>query len=136
MIIKHLWPTYEGFVPWQVQLLYIYSHHSEKCITCHMKVFTRVACPNFDTLVYKLCRCCRHTTKIINHHSKAETISKLRVHSQLLQNLFSPAKVLCFVNNEDRAGCPKLGHTTLISYSYTSTTHIHTDYMTLNYDNN
>ena len=31
--------------------------------------------------------------KIINHHSKAETISKLTVPSQLLQIYFSPAKV-------------------------------------------
>ena len=44
--------------------------------------------------VYVLCRCCRHATKIINHHSKAETISKLTVHLQLLQNHFSPAMFL------------------------------------------
>ena len=35
----------------------------------------------------------RHATKIIHHHSKAETISKLTVHSQLLQNHFSTAKI-------------------------------------------
>ena len=31
--------------------------------------------------------------KSINHHSKAETISKLKVHLQLLQNYFSIAKI-------------------------------------------
>ena len=30
---------------------------------------------------------------MINHHSKAETILKLTVHSQFLQNYFSPAKI-------------------------------------------
>ena len=52
----------------------------------------RVVCPKVghtaltsSYLVYAL-SCCRHNMKIINHHSKAETISKLTVHSQLLQN--------------------------------------------------
>ena len=51
---------------------------------------------------------CRHATKIIKHHSKAEQISKLTAHSQLFA-----CKNLYFVNYEVMAGCPKLGHTTL-----------------------
>ena len=42
----------------------------------------RVVRPNFghpaitsSFQLYALCRCCRHDTKISNHHSKAETIS-------------------------------------------------------------
>ena len=42
-------------------------------------------------------------TKIINHHSKTETMSKLTVHSQFLQNYFT---YNFFFK-------PKLGHTTL-----------------------
>ena len=38
--------------------------------------------------VNALCRCCRHYTKLINHLSKAEQISKLTVHLQLLQIYF------------------------------------------------
>ena len=40
--------------------------------------------------VYAHRKCCRHATKIINYHSKAETILKLTICSQLLQNYFSP----------------------------------------------
>ena len=62
--------------------------------------------------IHARCRCCRHTTKMINlaHYSKAETISKLTVHSQLLQNYF----LLQFVNYEVWSGCPKLGQTDLL----------------------
>ena len=63
--------------------------------------------------VYALCKCHRHATKIIHHHSKAQTNWKLTVHLQLLQNYASPAKNLNYVNDEVRAGCLKLGHTTL-----------------------
>ena len=64
----------------------------------------RVVCPNvghpaltasftkYRFSVYAFCKCCRHATKIINHHSKSTTISKLTVPSQLMQNYFSPAK--------------------------------------------
>ena len=45
-----------------------------------------IPCHNFDILVLQLIK--------INHHSKAETISKLTVHSRLLQNYFSPANIL------------------------------------------
>ena len=78
-------------------------------------------CPNFDTLpyfhypgFYVLCRFCRqwYATKIVN--SKAEKISKLTVNSQVLLNYFSPEKKIIFVNYEVRAGCPKLGHTTML----------------------
>ena len=55
--------------------------------------------------VHALCRCCRQATTNINHHSKAEIISKLTVHSQLLQHYFSSAKNVCFVNEEVWAGC-------------------------------
>ena len=41
-----------------------------------------------------------HATKEISHHSIAETISKLTVHSYLLQNYFSPTKFLIFLNDE------------------------------------
>ena len=68
-----------------------------------------VVCPDFVILGFYTCR---HATKMINHHSKAETISNLAVHSKLLQIYFSPAKNLYFVNNKVRAGCPKLGQTT------------------------
>ena len=55
----------------------------------------------------------RHALKKINNQSNAQTISKLTVHSQLLQNYFSPAK-LYSVNDEVWPGCPKLGHATLL----------------------
>ena len=45
-----------------------------------------------------------HGTKIKNHHSKAEPISRLTAHSQLLQ------KVIFFINDEVWVECPKLGH--------------------------
>ena len=48
---------------------------------------------------------------MINHYSKAEKNSKLKIYSQLLQNVFT-CEELYFVNDEDRAGCPKLRHTT------------------------
>ena len=51
--------------------------------------------------------------KIVNHHWRAETIPKLTVHSQLLLNYFLHAEILYFVNEEVRAGCPKLGRATL-----------------------
>ena len=35
----------------------------------------------------------RHAKKILNNHFKAETISKMTIHSQLLQNYFTPAKI-------------------------------------------
>ena len=56
-------------------------------------------------------RCCRHAKKIVNHHPKGEIISRLKVHSQLLQNC---CKRLYFVNYEVWAGCLKLGHITLV----------------------
>ena len=37
---------------------------------------------------------CRHATKLINQHSKAKTISKLTVHSQLFQNYILPVYIL------------------------------------------
>ena len=80
----------------------------------------RVVCSNFghpaltsSFQVYALCICCRHTTKITNHDSKAETILKLTVDSQLLPNYFFRLQKSIFVNDEVRAGCLKLGHTTL-----------------------
>ena len=57
-------------------------------------------------------------TQIINHHSKAETISNLTVNSQLFQNNFTSAKNIYSVKDEVRAGCPKIGHANL----YTSGT--------------
>ena len=48
--------------------------------------------------VHALCRCCRQK---INHHLKAETISKLRVHS-----LFFTCKSLYLVNAEVKARYP------------------------------
>ena len=63
-------------------------------------VLDRVAGPNFDALLLlrhlkftHFDRCCRHATKIIYRHSKAETISKVTVQSLLLQNYFSPTKI-------------------------------------------
>ena len=54
----------------------------------------RVVCPNFEHpvltfsfMVYAICRFCRHATKIINHHSKAETISKLTVRCKTIFHL-------------------------------------------------
>ena len=41
---------------------------------------TRVVWPNFVILGLRICRRCRHATKMINHQSKTETISKLTVH--------------------------------------------------------
>ena len=71
-------------------------------------------CPKLVILGLRTyCRCCRHVTKIINNNSKDEQILKLTVHLQLLQYYFSPAKIYIFVNDEVRAGCSKLGHTTL-----------------------
>ena len=86
---------------------------------------TRGVCPNFghSTLTssfndFALCRCCMgYAAKIINIHSKAETNSNQTVYSQSLQNYFSPVKMLNFVNDDVRAGCLKLGHTTLILFS-------------------
>ena len=81
---------------------------------------TRVVCPNIghpalasSFEVYALCKVCRHTMKIINHHSKAETISKLTVHALFL---FFTCKNLYLGNDEVRVGCPKLEHTKLINY--------------------
>ena len=34
----------------------------------------------------------KNESKTTNHNSKAETISKLKVHSQVLQNFISPEK--------------------------------------------
>ena len=48
-----------------------------------------------------------------NHHSKAKTISKLTLHSQLLPNFYSPEKNLNFVIDEVWEGCLKLGNTSL-----------------------
>ena len=47
----------------------------------------------------------------ITSHSKAETILEMSVNSQLLQKIFH--KYLYLLNDEVRAGCPKLGNTTL-----------------------
>ena len=51
--------------------------------------------PNFVILggLRMLCRCYWHATNIIYHHSKAETMSILTVHSQLLQKYFSLEKI-------------------------------------------
>ena len=60
--------------------------------------------------VYAFCRCCRHTTKISNHHSKSEKISKLPF--SFVAKLFFTCKTLYVVNAEVWARCPKLGHAT------------------------
>ena len=72
----------------------------------------RVACPNFDTMtklrnnrITQRLTCCRHAKKKIK--SKAEQISKLDVHSELLQNYIFRAQILIWTE------CPNLGHTTL-----------------------
>ena len=63
---------------------------------------TSTPCPDF-VILGLLCRCSRHATKIVNHHSKAETISKLTVHSQLLQNYFHLKKsIFCKCRSYDR----------------------------------
>ena len=74
--------------------LYLYIFISKRV----PQICVRVVCPNFGHpaltfQVYALCRCCRHATKIINHHSKVETISKMTVHLQLLQNYFTLTKI-------------------------------------------
>ena len=73
-------------------------------------------CPNFghhaltsSFYVYKLCRCCRNATKIINRYSTPKTIFKLTI----VVKLFFTCKIFNFVNYEVRAECLKLGHTTL-----------------------
>ena len=50
------------------------------------------------------------------HPLWTETISKLTVCSQLLQNYFSHAKkyLICMQMFKVRAGCPNLGHTSLL----------------------
>ena len=71
---------------------------------------SKIVCSNFDTL--PLLSHFRFThfvgavgmlRKEINHHLKAETISKRTVHSQLLQNNISPAKIYFLVIGEFRA---------------------------------
>ena len=52
-------------------------------------------------------------TKIINHHSKAETKFKTDSPFLFVTKLFFIYKNWYFVNYEVRAGCPKFGHTTL-----------------------
>ena len=69
-------------------------------VTLQDRWIVRVVCPNFG-LNFVI-----PVFALINHNSKTETISKLAVHSQLLQNHFSPAKMLYFVNEEVRAHNP------------------------------
>ena len=83
--------------------VFLSSSSCAMCLLNSCKVIQsliQVVCPNFKhpTLnssfqVYALCRCCRHASKIVNHHSKAETILKVTVYSQLLQNYFLPGKI-------------------------------------------
>ena len=54
---------------------------------------------------------------MINYHSISDQISYLTVHSQLLQTYFSPVYL---VKDEVRAGCLKLGHTTLPCAAHSS----------------
>ena len=63
------------------------------------------------TMVNALCRCCGHALKKINSHSKAGIIYILSIHSKFLQNILHLHN-LHFVN--DKVGCPRLGHTTLM----------------------
>ena len=51
---------------------------------------------------------------IQNQHLKGETISKLIVHSHLMKNHFSWAKIKIFYMSEVWTGCAKLGHATLL----------------------
>ena len=51
-----------------------------------------------------------HATKMINYNSKAETIDGPFTN---VAKPFFTYKKLNFVNEEVRAGCPKLGHTAL-----------------------
>ena len=57
----------------------------------------RTTCPKFGSIeLYRVCSCCRHaTTTKSNHHSKAETILKLKVYSQFFAELFFP-----FINQD------------------------------------
>ena len=51
--------------------------------------------------------------KQLNHHSKAEAISALKVYSDLLQNYFSHAEIKILTLQkifETSEGCPSLGH--------------------------
>ena len=66
-------------------------------------------CPNFLILGLSTFQMLQaYYTKMINNHSKSETISKLTAHKHICW------KNLYFVNDEVRAGCPKLGHNTLV----------------------
>ena len=71
---------------------------------------------DFFTKLHNICRCCRHATKIINHQA-IRKLNNFKTDSPLtiVAKLFFTSKNLYFVNYEVRAGCPKLGHITLIS---------------------
>ena len=68
-----------------------------------------IACPNFDTLPLTSsfqfshtveCRCCRDATKIINHHLKAETISKLTIYNRCRTIFYVPKLIFCKLRSQ------------------------------------
>ena len=63
----------------------------------------RAVCPDL-VILGSLCRCFRHATIIINHRSKAGTISKLTVYLQLM--LFFTCRNFYFVNDKVRGTHP------------------------------
>ena len=81
-------------------------------------------CPNFghpvlttSFQVYALCNCRQQACYENNKSSsKAETVSKLTVQSQLLQKKIHLQNLIN--NDEVWAGCPKLGHTTLSAHKF------------------
>ena len=74
---------------------------------------TSTSYPNFVILGLRFCRCCRHATKITK--SPFESWNNFKTDSlfSIVAKLFLACKKFYFVNNEVRAGCPKLGYTIL-----------------------
>ena len=66
----------------------------------YIVVLYRVVCPNFGhpALISSFYRfkhlCCRHATKMLDHHSKAETIPKQTLLSHLSKNIFHRQKII------------------------------------------
>ena len=86
---------------------------------------TSTPCPNFGILELRkkteFVDAVGMLRKKLNYHSISETIQNLTVHSQLLQNYFSCAKIKMLNNLTGKCpkfgqGVQKLGHATLFSW--------------------
>ena len=79
--------------------------------------FSMEVCSNFVILGLRtLYVLLAWATKIINRHSKAETISKLNGPFTIGAKLSFTCKNVYFMNDEVRAGFSNLGHTTLVIF--------------------